>query len=124
MDEMATLTELVNPGAEAPVKAKKSKRDMAKEIEQSQITVNKSLPIPAVKPAKAKTQSYFQVAPRAICTCGEVMARPREIPNGEWSCMRILTGNRPSEVCQSGIPGEKIVAEIPAPKPEDAEFGD
>lgn len=112
-DELSAIAEVQAPEAKGK-KGKKGKKTFAEEIEQSTVTVNKSLPIPTIKKDVAQHQPYFQVAARAICTCGEVMARPREIPNSDWTCMRILTGNKPTKECQV-VKSHMIRVDLPPP---------
>lgn len=60
----------------------------------------------------------FETAARAHCTCGEKMARKAK-SDGVWSCLRVLTGNSPTKVCQKGIKAELILAVLPPPKKEE-----
>ncbi len=58
----------------------------------------------------------FQIAPRSTCTCGKSLARRPQSKTGNWHCIRWLTGDEPTKVCQKNIPANKVLAVLPPKK--------
>jgi len=104
-----SLDDALNAAVAEPVKPKAGRKVRQPEPEPEPETV----PVETIVP-------LFEPAARASCTCGEKMARKAEAAGVEnvnpWSCLRVLTGNAPTAVCQRGIRHDLILAKLPPAK--------